>query len=757
MRRSVFIIVIGLATWMSAADVVRPLTIEDCIQTRHVVRNEVKLSPNGDRVAFLVQTVDFHNNRNEYELYVRKLKTLVPRENGVRLWQSEGLSGLRWTSDGNALIVLSNNGTGSRILRIDAAGHGYQTIVSSPRKIDEYAADANARVVAFSQVLIKDERPRLARELRWGYSVGFGDPVFSHFSNFFTSRSQYEIVVVRRDQKVTRALTKIERADSLVLGERSALLGVRFLSVSPNGRFLTFTHLVKQVPNEWQTNGFVRYLLQNHTPVTVLGFYDLVGHGFRKNVFPSPCFAGPVRWSDDSKAFAVVAGPPIDTVWEKRLEREKPVYSFDVGLYEDMYLFAVNLQTDATSRVTAGKDLGRYTMSAASAPLTWKRADQEMTITVDGDSFAKFLPNGSEWKAEAKFTQSIKRSGRDLTVSSDGKKAIGLFQTTTDPPELFVFNFSSGATNILTNLNVEYSHIALGQVEELRWNNSYGAECSGYLIKPVGYVAGQRYPLVIMAKDWDASFISDTQYHTAFAPQSLASAGMAVLLANDPSKAQEPKTYPGQIGEAYNWMEMVKSAVDRLVSDGLANERSVGIVGFSRTSWKVDFMLTHSDFRFAAASSADGGNYNYSTYSIANLDGRMKVDEAMYDGPPYGKTLANWLEYAPAFNAEKVSAPLLMEYNGSHSVLWFPGLELFTALQKQGKAVELYYYANGDHVLDSPSERLASLTRNVAWFRFWLQGYEGLAPAFDPELYIRWRALRSRQNEDMMHLGSSRS
>ena len=45
------------------------------------------------------------------------------------------------------------------------------------------------------------------------------------------------------------------------------------------------------------------------------------------------------------------------------------------------------------------------------------------------------------------------------------------------------------------------------------------------------------------------------------------------------------------------------------------------------------------------------------------------------------------------------------------------------------------------------------------WFRFWLQGYEGQAPDYDPEQYVRWRKLREQQewNERMRAEGKDPS
>ncbi len=190
--------------------------------------------------------------------------------------------------------------------------------------------------------------------------------------------------------------------------------------------------------------------------------------------------------------------------------------------------------------------------------------------------------------------------------------------------------------------------LLLGKVERVQWTNKYGVPCEGQLIWPIDYREGQRYPLVIMNAPTPHVFVSDATYTTAFPPQSLANAGFFVLMAEYVLRDDlVPKNIPGQLREAYNYMAMIESAVLTLSERHLVESTKVGIIGFSRTSWKVDFMLTHSDFRFAAASSADGGLYTYGSYWIWNREDAGVDSEAMMGGAPYGDTLQNWLKYAP--------------------------------------------------------------------------------------------------------------
>ena len=101
---------------------------------------------------------------------------------------------------------------------------------------------------------------------------------------------------------------------------------------------------------------------------------------------------------------------------------------------------------------------------------------------------------------------------------------------------------------------------------------------------------------------------------------------------------------------------------------------------------------------------------------------------------------------------DKIETPLLLEQMGggmaydpkSPPLLFAPILEIFTGLNRMNKAVELYYYPKEDHQPDHPQARLATIQRNVDWYRFWLQDYERAKPE-DPEQYVRWRKLRAKQ------------
>jgi dienelactone hydrolase len=109
-------------------------------------------------------------------------------------------------------------------------------------------------------------------------------------------------------------------------------------------------------------------------------------------------------------------------------------------------------------------------------------------------------------------------------------------------------------------------------------------------------------------------FVCDCRYTTAFAPQPLASAGFAVAIFNvyDASGiGQNQPVGPAQTKEAEATRSSVETLVTYLDKRGIIQADHIGIMGFSRSSWKVDYFITHSRLHLDAASSADSGIGDY--------------------------------------------------------------------------------------------------------------------------------------------------
>jgi dienelactone hydrolase len=701
-------------------------------------------------VAYVVKAPNLETNGNDYKLYVRELQDEGKRDNGRVVMESQRpLTGLKWAkrSEGPKLLVLDQFSDSSAVEEIDPLSGSRKIVVVSSKGIASFSSDTKGNLIVYSTTM-NGTNPVVHRAYAdHGYPILFEKGVRSPDEALSLNGVVSEIFTATRQASGTFTTMRLEDKPL------QNLQGVSALSLSPNSRYLVFNYKVVRWPADWESNPLSHSYSSAEILPAALGIFDFETRSFRM-ALNSP-WAGwelPVTWSADSSAFSVNAVAPVGSEWETRDRNE----GFQDGeQYASFtHTFAVDVLSSLVSEVIRAP-LNWYISQVS----YWKKADGELLLRKDSETFCwmKHTPRGWVEIRESRLSlgrvnifASIDQVGQN-NFSSDGLKVVGVLEQTLTPPDLFVHDLRTNEARILTDLNPEWRDVAVQPADRIEWRDRFGYRCTGILVRPSDYDPRTRYPLIILTKVWwDQEFIGDTHYQTAFPPQSLASAGFMVLMANtsrmdlldhDPTLRQ----FPGKMGEAEEFMAMIESALDALSGRGFIDRNNVGIMGFSHTSWLVDIMLTHSKIPFRAASSADSGLWNYGLYWSANLP--LSSAEEFMGGPPFGPTLQNWLRYSPGFNTMNVSTPILMEYTDRAPLNNnIDGLELYVLLRRQKKAADLIFYPGGEHVLDRPFQRVASLQRNIDWFRFWMQNIERTAPAYDPEQYIRWRLLRDEQN-----------
>ena len=328
-------------------------------------------------------------------------------------------------------------------------------------------------------------------------------------------------------------------------------------------------------------------------------------------------------------------------------------------------------------------------------------------------------------------------SAADVESKPPRGLAVSVKQDLDTPPTLWVADPVSGASKELWDPNPQLAERKLGKASVYHWTDATGHLWTGGLILPVGYVAGQRYPLVIQTYAFPFhKFLADGMDTTAEAAMPLASAGMVVL------QIQKRFDVSATDQEAAVQLPGFTAAIERLSASGVVDRQRVGIIGFSRGCYYVESALIKLTGMFAAATVADGADQSYMLHRI-DYDGALaRQDDSIYGVKPDGPGLQKWLAEAPGFNLDRVRTPLRIEAIGPESVLaeW----ELYASLREQGKPVDLIYLPDGQHILQKPLERMASQQGNVDWFRFWLQGVEDTG-AGKSEQYRRWEQLCSLQ------------
>ncbi len=356
----------------------RPLTVEDCVRTRRVVDQELEISPNGARVAYLVKAPNTLTNRNDYRLYVRELEHLATRENGHLLLQADQISGIRWLGS-DAIIARVGKGPKnsknfkSQIEIVNAATGESETL-RYPGTIKEYSASADGTTLVFSVKVPASSTSSAAnpqqQEVRdeWGYPIIFGEGTEGSAER----PPDDEIFLAKRTNTGKLEVRRLYFDEPGAPLHRSSLRDVRRLDLSPDGKHLLVTHSARSLPPGWADEPYVQYtqgwgtLFHSY----VLSRYDVessrLSLGFN--------FIGyflETSWSQDSRSYSVVAPSPFGTD-DARAEARAAGQSGDMDSYINRYqhVFVVDLASGTTTRV-----LGRENRKLwKDRPLVWKHS-----------------------------------------------------------------------------------------------------------------------------------------------------------------------------------------------------------------------------------------------------------------------------------------------------------------------------------------------------------------------------------------------
>jgi dipeptidyl aminopeptidase/acylaminoacyl peptidase len=350
------------------------------------------------------------------------------------------------------------------------------------------------------------------------------------------------------------------------------------------------------------------------------------------------------------------------------------------------------------------------------------------------------------WKKipSVSITWSDEPSGEAILEGAPGRSDVRVYvrQDLNEAPTLWASNLRTHRAHLIWNPNPELQDLDFGQASVYHWKDEAGRDWTGGLVKPVGYVPGRRYPLVIQMYNFrEHQFLTDGTDPSAFAARQLASAGFVVL------QIQKQSTVLSDV-DAQISLAGYESAIRRLSDDGLVDRERVGVVGFSWTCWYAVNAIIKVPHLFAAATIADGLDNSYMQYLLFSPGDSSLPEqfEAIRGGKPFGAGLDRWIRDAPGFHLDQVETPVRIEAINPTSVLqeW----ELYSSLYMQHKPVDMIYFPNGTHIHQEPLERLESQQGNVDWMRFWLQGYEDPDPAKRKQ-YERWHKLRN--DEPLAH------
>lgn len=273
----------------------------------------------------------------------------------------------------------------------------------------------------------------------------------------------------------------------------------------------------------------------------------------------------------------------------------------------------------------------------------------------------------------------------------------------------------------LTDVNPWTRELALGEASELTWTSTDGREVSGVLIEPVGYRAGQRYPLVVQIHGGPGS-ADELEFNGGYNAQVFAGDGYAVLMPNYRGSTGYGNAHRTAIVGDYFRLgyDDIMTGVDRLIAQGIVDRDRMGALGWSAGGHWSNWILTHTN-RFKAISSGAGvANW---TSMYAQSDVHRNRQFYLGDGLLYDDNFDVYLKQSPIAYIKNARTPTLFHVvQGDPRVPSPQTVEMHFALETLGVPTELFMYPGNTHGIPDPRNRLVKAVSEKAWMDHYVRG-----------------------------------
>lgn len=681
----------------------------------------VRVSPDGNKVAFTVRTTNWKDNRYENYCHIYDDATDTTRQ----LTRYGNVDQVEWVDD-ETLALLKANGGKSQVWFFEGGvGEGWQ--VTEHKTGVEWFHPFAGGIVFRARQPDKDEKK--TRTDQYGK--------YTHFAQEESASAVYYLGIQERldYQRQLRAATEDEGKKLVApIMELSKLftepIAIKEIIVSPTGEALYL--------NCWQRDDLV-YLRETRVfqirldAKSALANYlelEKAKQAEKKDSTPASdekdqkedvSYFGKLSELQLPKGSRVVAVSPDGTeLLISYKERDQMFYT-----REDLCVAPVEAVEQAPDAATCLGVMTNITAAFDREVMTayWTKAGI-FGDYVDGTRIhiARLGRRGKTTPLKLGMFEfgafHVSRSGHLALSGTNAKSFVEVYlaRSTNKNKKLKVKK--------LTNFSKQIKGWDLGTVETIKWQSRDDTEIEGVLRRPSNFDPAKKYPLVFIVHGGPTWFSADyllagedMRYYPAL------QFNLKDVLVLKPN-------YRGSVGRGQAFEQLnvnnlgvgdlwdVESAVDHLVKLGWVDPEKVGCMGWSQGGYISAFVGLHSE-KFKAVS-VGAGISDWYTYHISNdipdftrdyLSSSPFRDRALYE-----KT-------APISNISNAKTPMLIQHGSEdRRVPLSNATELYRGLKEMDVPVELFIFPGMAHPITRPRENHAVMYQNLNWFSHYLLG-----------------------------------
>jgi len=295
-----------------------------------------------------------------------------------------------------------------------------------------------------------------------------------------------------------------------------------------------------------------------------------------------------------------------------------------------------------------------------------------------------------------------------------------------DHQELFRLDKKTGKYLCISDLNrTRYADKRILPMEQYNWTDSYGFEIYGYVIRPVGYEAGKKYPAILDIHGGPAATYAPIYCHEM---QYWATQGYFVVMANPTGGTGRGPAFSKIIGgtgrndydDIMGWLDMILDTIPEI------DRNRLGVTGGSYGGFMTNWILGHTD-RFAAAASQRSTANNITEASNKDFANRFIRIYTEPDDPDRYEKL--W-ELSPLKYIDKKitrTPTLFLHGMKDYTCHHVEALQMYAALQYAQVPTKLILFKDEAHGLSRngrPRNRLRRLSAITEWMDQYLKTEE---------------------------------
>jgi len=294
--------------------------------------------------------------------------------------------------------------------------------------------------------------------------------------------------------------------------------------------------------------------------------------------------------------------------------------------------------------------------------------------------------------------------------------------------DLYASDLNGSNERKLTNLNEAlWKQVRLADVERFSYKSADNWDIDGFLVKPIGWEADKKYPLILSVHGGPAGQYGVDWYHEF---QVYAAKGYAVLFTNPRGSTGYGQKF--ERGIAGEWggkdyvdvMNGVDAAIQRYP---WIDTQRMGVTGGSYGGFMTNWIVGHTN-RFKAA---------VTLRSVVNFISDEGTRDGAYghttdfDGDLFDKFDLFW-DRSPLKYAKNVKTPtLILHSDNDFRVPIEQGEQWFRALKHFGVTTEIVMFPRENHNLTrtgEPKHLVESLNWQLYWFDRFLNGNAQAVP-----------------------------